>query len=66
MEFAKNALESVDSGLVPFLDAQEFQRQMALLSPPGREWGVVGRQRSRWQERAEVLLDEGLRALTDH
>ena len=42
MEFATGALDSVDSALAPFLDPQEFQKELALLSSAEGDWGTVG------------------------
>jgi hypothetical protein len=43
MELANTALAPMDSALTPFLDALEFQRQLALLSTGEPEWGSVDR-----------------------
>jgi len=49
MEFAHFALDPVDSAITPFLDVQEFQKQLALLSSSQPDWGAVE------QVRTEVL-----------
>jgi Phosphotransferase enzyme family len=42
MEFVNSAFDPGDSALAPFLDPQEFQKQLELLSSSERDWGAVG------------------------
>lgn len=46
MEFANSALDSVDSALAPFVDPQELQKQLLLLSPFEGDLGTVGEVRT--------------------
>lgn len=46
MEFANSALDPVDSALIPFLNAEEFQKQMALLSSAEPDCGPLQRVRT--------------------
>lgn len=42
MELANSALDPAGSALTAFLDPQEFQEQLELLSSSMRDWGTVG------------------------